>query len=382
MKKNSKIVLIVVLGLIAITLLGVGFLVVRNMIDEKNTQMGKKDGSRPMFYTDAGQEVEFAISSISDQMEKGSIVSNQDAFVNISLQNNYNATSVCTYDIFWEWSDTAYGYHKTQGKQNELTISGEIDDIKLFEEIQLNDYNLANPRTLLGSYYVMNEGNSITPLTLKTNIKFYKLDGNQDVHKDKSYVGKLVVDNIRCSAAEKLKDKDLSSNNYVCLSHSNNPYCPEDKLYQVLELTSSGIKIVRTKDYGTTSWQDTLLNDGLADYIKSSLNDYQKIILDYQWPVPEYFNNNISLDEALTLEENAKTNIMAKVGLLSYSDILKHDYLKDYDTPYLLLGGGTYTKGGFSKEGRLGLVYPCLYLDTDVVTSRGNGTISSPYYIN
>lgn len=381
--KKDKIVMIVVLSLVALGALVGGYIMIDKMLDAREAEANKKDGSRPMFYTDAGQEIDFNINAIGDG-EVNSVIAKADTEVNVSLQNNYDAMSVCTYDIFWEWSDNPYGYYKTEGSKNEFTITGTIDGVTLFDNAQLNDYNLANPRTYLASYSVFNEGNGISALSLKASLNFHKMSMNQDNHKDGYYPGKIVIDNVACSEATRLKDKDLKINNYVCLSHENTPFCEDDYLYRVIDVNSDGIKIVRLKEYGTAVWSNRLLETNFDNYIKDYLNGYQNAINNHDWKMPNYEELNLSLSSALDIEKKAADTISSMVGVPSLSDILQNEYLNDFTTPYLVLAndGLSYTKAGFNKDSKVGLIYPCLYLKEDVITSKGNGTITNPYYVN
>lgn len=379
MKKRFILIIMSIITL-GILILGASYFI--NKALDNSQKSLKKDGIRPMFYTDAGKVNDFTIGTLPD-ISVNSPLATKEVSVNLSLQNNYDSASACSYDIFFEWQDNPYAYYKTEGSENELTISGIVDNVKLFDDVVIKDFNLSDKRTKLSSYSVSNEGNGLTSQMLDLTLKLNKVAQNQEKHENASYPFLISIDNVRCSGASKLLEKDLSKDNYVCLSHENDPYCPEESLYQVISVTGEGIKIVRPLEYGTAVWSDNLIQESFQNYINNYLREYQNVIIDYNWPLSNYEDNNLSYEEAIKAEKTVSNKVSSKVGLLSYSDILKNDYLKELDMPILLLAtnGRVYTKDGMqSKNG--GVIYPTLYLKEDVLVSKGNGTYVAPYYVN
>ena len=159
-------------------------------------------GSRPIFISDAGDDISLDIKLLPDlaAVNEAYPLDSQSSEVLLSLQNDYNKESVCKYNLYWQWSEQSAPYYKTTGESKEFTISGMIGDEPAFKETQLNSYSPSTDRMLLYTGYIYNSGGEIFNQTIDITTTFYKTVSNQDAHKGSAYIGKLVIDDVDCGS--------------------------------------------------------------------------------------------------------------------------------------------------------------------------------------
>lgn len=383
MEKNKKksvisnknaFTLFVVIGVCALLFI-VGLCNVLNRYFDNKEQ--RKTGVRPTFYADNLTEMDVVIPSSNENSEITSID------YKISLKSKSSAASVCKYNLYYYWDENPDGYYQS-GNQDEITLSGTIDNRVIFDNIVLNDYNLGDLKTLLASYYIVNDGNEITNQTWHITSYFHSGDNSENIV-NKTYPGKIGVEEVTCSGAKFLKDQDYRDDGtYICLN-SNDEFCPKENLYEVISKDDEGIKVVRTKAFGISSWNNDLLPRLEEAFLASDGQYLSGMIVDHAWPLYDEANLDASFDIVKSHENETQNKVTSKVGLLSLSDFKFLKTLVDYNKPYLLLSntGLVVNADGFIADtNTTGYVYPVLYLDNNAVISKGNGAWGNPYFVN
>lgn len=356
-KNNNNFVMLVTVLILLILVLGISYLGINKLIDDKERKAASPGGSRPTFYSDA-KDKKVDLYLPTDSPAAGEILTN--AVINVSLQNSEDTTTICNYNLYWQWDDNPNGYYKTKSDNNELTLSGNINGEAIFDEVQIKDYNLANLQTLLAKFYVVNDGGKITNQSWNITAKYYNIGGTNP---GKSYRGSLVIDDVNCSEAVYLKDLVLEKDNYVCLG-SKAEYCPDESLYYIIGKDANGIKLLAYEYMGTSIWSNELLTSLSDAFMQKRGLNYGFAIKEMPWSTSD-------------------SSINSKIGLLTEEEYNNFIYKDNLVKSVLLLGGKVVTPQGIEMPDRaVGYVYPVFYLDDDAVTSRGNGTRENPFYVN
>lgn len=373
-KRRNTITLIMTIIICAIIFLLGLYNVVNRYLDSKNNN--GNEGARPMFYASDNISMDIITPESSSDTSIGSVE------YKVSLQNKSNNMTICKYNLYYYWDENPDGYYHASNNE-EITLTGKVDDQIVFDNVGLNDYNLGDLRTLLSSYYIINDGREITNQTWEIKSYFHS-GANQAGILNKTYPGKIGVEEVICRSASYLKDEELLEKNYICLG-SDNEFCPDNNLYQVISVTDDGIKVVRTKSYGVSVWSEDLLPRISESFLKNEAKGYREIILDHKWPIYDEENLNIDMQSAYQHELSSDKKVSSKVGLLSLSDYKSLNFLGIYETPYTILSGSglvVTSYGPVKTSSSSGFIYPVLYLDKNVVVSKGDGSLGNPYFIN
>ena len=128
------------------------------------------------------------------QGQAGNVASNDTSNISISLQSDIKVS--CSYDIYWLW-DSSTPNQYTKVANNEMTISGSAGTLKI-PETQVPNYNSS---LKLGTFSIMTN-HSTTVQNWQFNLNFYNLSVNQDVHENKTYKGKISIQNAYCGAVD------------------------------------------------------------------------------------------------------------------------------------------------------------------------------------
>ena len=358
-KKNALTLIIVIIIGIFLALISLNY-----AINKHFEQSGKSEnaGSRPSFYADEKNQMDLTLPGDSADTSLNSLT------YKVSLQNKMEGFSVCKYNLYYYWDEDQDGYYHISNN-DEITLTGIIDGKTIFENIQLNDYNLDDNKTLLSSYYIANDGATIANQTWNIMASFHPAQ-NQDNILNKTYFGKIGVDDVVCSDARYLKDEVISNNNYICLN-STDEYCTSDKLYQIISITDEGIKVVKTSSSGVASWSDDLLLRISDSFLKGEGKYLKGMIEDFEWSLSDDGDNMVQVN--------------SKIGLLSEEEYNNLAFLDNYEKPYLVLShsGILATENGLEKNNTdVGYVYPVFYLNKDAIVSKGDGSEGNPYFVN
>lgn len=354
-KKNIIASVVVTIAFFAIFIL-VFCNIMNHYFDYEDDRNRTSEGSRPMFYADDSLEMDMAIPAESVDENITS------AEYKVSLQSKNSDMTVCKYNLYYYWDENPYGYYRT-GKEKEIVFTGYVNDKLMFENLQLDDYNLGNLKTLLSSYYIINQGNSITNQTWNVNASFIGRE-NQENILGQTYPGKIVAEDVVCTEGDYLKNQDISkNNNYICLN-SFDEFCDDDDLYQILTVDDNGVKLVRTKPFGMSSYSEDLLSKLEDSFLDTDGKLIRGMILDHNWSMLR--------------------GASSKIGLLMVSDFELLDNIEDYIKPYFILSdmGEIMTNEGNEALNSEGYIYPVFYLDGDAVITRGDGSKGNPYFVN
>ncbi len=371
---KNTITLIIVLA-ICILLFIIGLCSVLNRYFDN--KQNREDGLRPTFYADEKAEMDIVIPTHSENNEISSID------YKVSLQNKHDVTSVCRYNLYYYWDENPNGYYRANS-QDLVTLTGILNDQIIFDNIELKDYNLGNLKTLLASYYIVNDGSEITNQTWHIT-SYYQNGQISETITDSNFPGSIGVEEVLCTEAEYLKDQNITkNNNYICLN-SRDEFCAEEDLYEIIGQDEDGIKVVRTKAFGISSWNNDLL-PRLEDAFFDTDGKYIRgMVLDHSWSLYDESDLNASINSLQNHEKEAENKVVSKVGLLSLSDYKTLNSLKKYNKPYLLLSdtGLVFNiEGALTKTSATGYVYPVLYLNPNAVVSKGDGSWGNPYFVN
>lgn len=211
-------------------------------------------------------------------------------------------------------------------------------------------------------------------------------------------------------------------NNYVCFG-STASTCPSDKLYRIIGVFGSQVKIIKDSSIGsmqwdsaeTTVWKTASLNTYLNGTFLSSLGTYVNKIATTSWsvgstedafkPASTMYNDEV---------KNSSTSYSAKIGLMYATDygfatspdswdVDLYDYgnyAYKYDWLFLdamqwFISGFAVNSGGSVFIKSTGYIYnyngaftgcsfgvrPTFYLTASTTCTGGSGTSSDPYRI-
>ncbi len=371
--KNAVTLIIVTAICILLVIIGLCSVLNRYFDNKEN----REEGLRPTFYADELTKMDIIVPPGKENNEINSID------YKISLQNKNDVTSVCRYNLYYYWDENPEGYYRDD-HQDSITLTGALNDHIIFENIELKDYNLGDLRTLLASYYIINDGNEITNQNWHITSYFH---GNQisETINNRNFPGSIGVEEVICTEAIYLKDQNISQdNNYICLN-SRDEFCAEEDLYEIISMDEDGIKVVRTKAFGISSWNNDLLPRLEEAFLDTDGKYIRGMTLAHNWSLYDEENLNASIQTLEEHENNAENKVVSKVGLLSLSDYRRLKDLNGYNKPYLLLsdtGLVLNMDGSLAKTSTTGYVYPVLYLDLSAVVSKGDGTWGNPYFVN
>ena len=215
MQKHKKIVkLIVFIALFVMLILGATYAVLLN-ISYNTENVSASLGSRPVFTSSATNEITMEnIPYLGNTSETEYDIANGTDNLSVALSSEYSTNTICSYDIVWEWDvleNEADGYLKTTGATKEFTVSGVSSDNKSFDEVQLNNYDPNNLRTVLTTGKIKANSSAMATVTWTFTTHFYKTQAVQSWHQGKSYPGRIFVDNVNCSAKELLANYLIDS---------------------------------------------------------------------------------------------------------------------------------------------------------------------------
>lgn len=217
-------------------------------------------------------------------------------------------------------------------------------------------------------------------------------------------------------------------NNYVCYG-SDEAVCTEDNLYRIIGVFDNQIKIIKNTSigkylWGTTKWSGitkpdmyTTLN---TTYYGTLTSEWQELIdQNHKWKVGGMSESKVSAttktvyDYEVGINQNGYEESMA-IGLMyisdygygaspenwllhltnEYSEIQNSNWLKksinewtitqvngwipEYITYAINESGNVYTL----SSGNANEIRPCFYLNSWVLYSSGDGTVSNPYRIS
>ena len=202
-KPNNIVKLTIFIALFIMLVLGGTYAVMINM--SYNTEnVIASIGSRPVFTSSATNDIVMnEIPYIAEVSQTEYEIANGTDNILISLSTGYTTNTICTYDIVWEWSIESDQYVKTNGATKEFTVSGVSTDGQTFNEVQLNDYNASNLKTLLTTRAISASGSSMTSTTWTFTTHFYKTQAIQSGHAGNAYSGKIYIDNVNCTKKPK-----------------------------------------------------------------------------------------------------------------------------------------------------------------------------------
>lgn len=130
------------------------------------------------------------------------ILSEQNIDLNIILTAKDKEDTKCTYDIYWVYEETMNVNNQYKKiSDNEFTIQGSKNDT-IIEERQIIDYNQNEPKMLIYSSFIEAKPRTINKEVWNFIIRFYKTEDDQSFHNEKTYNGKLSVENINCISNE------------------------------------------------------------------------------------------------------------------------------------------------------------------------------------
>lgn len=141
------------------------------------------------------------------QGSAGNVALTNSAQMTVTLKSDVHVA--CSYDIVWLW-DSSTPNQYTKVANNEFTVAGQTTSYS-FAETQVPDYSSGS--VVLGSYTI-EANNSTATQTWQYTAKFYNLTVNQDTHANKTYKGKITVQNAFCGNVEyKLASATTFNNN-------------------------------------------------------------------------------------------------------------------------------------------------------------------------
>ncbi|MBR4230882.1 MAG: hypothetical protein IKR74_01830 [Bacilli bacterium] len=205
-KPNNIVKLTIFIALFIMLVLAGTYAVMINM--SYNTEnVIASIGSRPVFTSSATNDIVMnEIPYIAEVSQTEYEIANGTDNISISLSTGYTTNTICTYDIVWEWGIDSDHYLKTAGANKEFTVSGVSTDGQVFNEVQLNDYNANDLKTILTTRAISASGSSMTSTTWTFTTHFYKTPAIQSGHAGNAYAGKIYIDNVNCTKKPKLAE--------------------------------------------------------------------------------------------------------------------------------------------------------------------------------
>ncbi len=199
-RKHKKAVSITLYIIVLLLLLIGGTYAIVQNISYNTENVVASLGSRPVFTSTSTNSIVMEdIPYIPEVSTEEYEIDNATEDITVTLSTNYDVRTICTYDIVWEWDTDADQYTKTTGATKEFTVSGVSSDGKRFNEVQLNNYNDSNLKTVLASDMSIDAASGVmSTQTWTFTIHFYKTEAIQSAHQGKSYPGKIYVDNVIC----------------------------------------------------------------------------------------------------------------------------------------------------------------------------------------
>ena len=197
--KGNIIYIIIVLTVLVSIIVGISFAYIigtQSSDGSLDVNVAIENGVIANFTVTGNTDVTMPISGNAMlEGSAGSVAGTNTTSLTVNLESDI--TTICSYDIVWEWNNSSDSYVLTSSTNSEpeFTVSGEVQGSNLeLEETQVSNYSSSKT---LGTFSIAANGSKSTQnWTFTTN--FYNINAKQDAHENKTYKGIIKIANADC----------------------------------------------------------------------------------------------------------------------------------------------------------------------------------------
>ena len=236
---------------------------------------------------------------------KDTIIANDETNITVSLKSDMNVA--CSYDIYFNWITDAQNQY-TALANDEMTLSGNSENYN-FLNVQVPNYNSSKK---IGTYTISADKTTTTQ-NWSLSLNFKNLNIIQDIHENKTYKGKISVENAVCNAVSyKLSEaRTFNATEYLDTGYKID-WDKDFTIDEVINIPTSSLRYLVIGGYNGSSAKEMNVEVTAAGQLRTyiainGVHDLKNGLLPYNTDIRILFKWNASNDSYSVTATNVET---------------------------------------------------------------------------